>query len=181
MAGTLAEKVWEAHLVHKGENGEPDLLHEPGNRDSGAAVRYVGVGPAARRRASVGYAGICEVRSSVQGSPADARVRGLLSRAARALSAATIRGACCHGWMRAAGIRGPGPARPRCAAGWSPRSANPRCRRGSEPSWVPGKSPRRPCRGPHGCSIRWRRAVPSAVRTCPTRTEMVAGAGEARA
>ena len=27
MGRTMAEKVWEAHLVHKGENGEPDLLY----------------------------------------------------------------------------------------------------------------------------------------------------------
>src|SRR5947209_2318275 len=27
MAATLAEKVWEQHLVRKGENGEPDLLY----------------------------------------------------------------------------------------------------------------------------------------------------------
>ena len=27
MAGTLAEKVWEAHLVRRGTNGEPDLLY----------------------------------------------------------------------------------------------------------------------------------------------------------
>ena len=27
MSRTLAEKVWEAHLVRKGENGEPDLLY----------------------------------------------------------------------------------------------------------------------------------------------------------
>ncbi|HSF98573.1 MAG TPA: aconitase family protein, partial [Ornithinibacter sp.] len=26
MAGTLAEKVWESHVVHRGE-GEPDLLY----------------------------------------------------------------------------------------------------------------------------------------------------------
>jgi 3-isopropylmalate/(R)-2-methylmalate dehydratase large subunit len=24
---TMAEKVWDAHLVHKGSNGEPDLLY----------------------------------------------------------------------------------------------------------------------------------------------------------
>jgi 3-isopropylmalate dehydratase, large subunit len=27
MAGTLAEKVWEAHLVRRGKDGEPDLLY----------------------------------------------------------------------------------------------------------------------------------------------------------
>ncbi len=27
MAGTLAEKVWDAHLVRRGTNGEPDLLY----------------------------------------------------------------------------------------------------------------------------------------------------------
>jgi 3-isopropylmalate/(R)-2-methylmalate dehydratase large subunit len=27
MAGTLAEKVWDAHLVRRGQNGEPDLLY----------------------------------------------------------------------------------------------------------------------------------------------------------
>ena len=27
MGRTMAEKVWEAHLVRKGENGEPDLLY----------------------------------------------------------------------------------------------------------------------------------------------------------
>lgn len=27
MAGTLAEKVWDAHLVRRGANGEPDLLY----------------------------------------------------------------------------------------------------------------------------------------------------------
>ena len=27
MAGTLAEKVWDAHLVRRGEDGSPDLLH----------------------------------------------------------------------------------------------------------------------------------------------------------
>ncbi|MGX6404121.1 3-isopropylmalate dehydratase large subunit [Dermabacter hominis] len=27
MAGTLAEKVWQDHVVHKGEGGEPDLLY----------------------------------------------------------------------------------------------------------------------------------------------------------
>src|SRR5690349_18562329 len=27
MAGTLAEKVWDAHVVRRGENGEPDLLY----------------------------------------------------------------------------------------------------------------------------------------------------------
>lgn len=27
MAGTLAEKVWDAHIVRHGENGEPDLLY----------------------------------------------------------------------------------------------------------------------------------------------------------
>ncbi|MDX5319371.1 MAG: 3-isopropylmalate dehydratase large subunit [Actinomycetes bacterium] len=27
MSGTLAEKVWQRHVVHQGENGEPDLLY----------------------------------------------------------------------------------------------------------------------------------------------------------
>lgn len=27
MSGTLAEKVWQDHVVHRGENGEPDLLY----------------------------------------------------------------------------------------------------------------------------------------------------------
>ncbi|MDO5494778.1 MAG: aconitase family protein, partial [bacterium] len=27
MSGTLAEKVWERHIVRRGENGEPDLLY----------------------------------------------------------------------------------------------------------------------------------------------------------
>lgn len=27
MSGTLAEKVWQRHVVHRGENGEPDLIY----------------------------------------------------------------------------------------------------------------------------------------------------------
>ena len=27
MAGTLAEKVWDAHLVRRGADGSPDLLY----------------------------------------------------------------------------------------------------------------------------------------------------------
>ena len=27
MSGTLAEKVWDAHVVHRGENGAPDLIY----------------------------------------------------------------------------------------------------------------------------------------------------------
>ena len=47
MAGTLAEKVWDAHLVRRGTDGSPDLLsydlrlgHEDPSRPAFAALRH---------------------------------------------------------------------------------------------------------------------------------------------